>query len=539
MSESQAEQPGADRPEADLPEAEQPEVSRGRGISPIWIMPLLALALGLWMVVQSYLSEGPEIEVLFDTASGLEEGKTRLRYRNVQIGLVEEVALSADRTGVVARLKLEREAADMLREDTRFWVVTARLGAGAVSGLGTLLSGAYIEMAPGKGREGARSFVALDSPPLTPPGTRGLRLQLVSDGAPSLDSGDKVLYRGYPVGRVESAVFDPEEQRMRFSVFIDAPYHTLVNSSVRFWDVSGVSVSAGADGIKVQTGSLDTILFGGVTFGVPPGLPPGEAVEAGSRFRLYPDYAAITADPYQHGVYYVLEFSQSLRGLLPGAPVEYRGIPVGRVERIMIEEVLREGLTGTGVATPVLIYVEPARLGLPDRSDSIGEFQRSVEAGVANGMRAMLASGNLVTGSKYVSLDYYPDASPAGMESFGDYAVIPSISGGLERFEQKVVALLDRLYELPLEATMANANGAIRNLQSLLDSENPRSLVAGMDASLRELRGVLVGLSPAVAEMEGVVNNLDALARTLADRPNAVVFGTRLPDDPLPQAPAR
>ena len=538
-----------------------PEVSRGRGISPIWIIPLVALALGIWMVIYTLMREGPDVEIRFSTAEGLEEGKTKVKYRNVQVGVVETVGLSDDREGVLAQVKLDREVTDMLREDTRFWVVTARLGAGSISGLDTLLSGAYIEMSPGHGRTGVREFVALERPPLTPRGTRGLRLSLVSEETHSVSTGDSVLYKGYEVGRVESTEFDPQRQQLRHSIFIDAPFHSLVNSSVRFWDVSGVSVSAGANGIDLRVGSLDTVFFGGVTFGVPPGLSAGEPVQDETEFRLYPSFEAAIDNPYKHGEYFVISFTQSLRGLLPGAPVEYRGIPLGRVERVMLRELVAhgqggDGRFGSGAAVPVLIYLEPGRLGMPDSADSIDTLDHTIVSGIANGLRATLASGNLVTGNKYISIDYFPDAEPTPSGEFVGYTTIPTVPGGFERIEQQLYALLDKFNQLPLGETVAGANEALagisttlESLRVVLDDEKLQALAGRLDRVLDELQTALAGFSPdsaiyrnlsaSLADLDRMVQHLEAFSRTIATQPNAAVFGADIPADPVPEARPR
>jgi paraquat-inducible protein B len=534
-----------------------PELKRGKGISPIWIIPIVALALGVWMVIHTMLTEGPEIEIRFNNAQGLEAGKTKVKYRNVQIGLVEEVRLSADLKQVVARVKLVREASNMLREDTRFWVVTARLGAGSVSGLDTVISGAYIEIFPGVARMESRKFVGLEAPPLTPAGTEGLRLQLVSDRAASVSTGDAVLYRGYRVGRVESARLDPKMRDMRYRIFIDAPFHTLVNSSVRFWDVSGVSVSAGTDGIKLNVGSLDTIVFGGVAFGVPPGLTPGNEVERDTEFRLYRSQDETTSDPYLHGVHYVVTFNQSLRGLLSGAPVEFKGIVIGRVERILLKESVefsaRQDEGGPDGGIPVLVYLEPGRMEMPDVPDSLERFSRSIARSVDNGLRATLATGNLVTGSKYVDLDFFPDAQEDALGMFGDYITIPTVSTGLQQVEQKVFALLDKLNALPLEATLESATAALdefdhtlESLQEIIDPQAMAAVVAHLDEALVDLRRTVAGFSPdselyrnlnaSLSNLERVAGNIDSLTTTLARKPNAAVVGSKPAPDPIPEA---
>ena len=535
---------------------EQATVKQGRTFSGIWIIPVIALVLGLYMVVQTWLTEGPEITIAFDTASGLEQGKTKVKYRNVDMGLVEKVSLNDDFKGVIATVKLDRQATALLREDTSFWVVTARVGVGNISGLDTLLSGAYIQLAPGTGKKGERKFIGLEQPPVTPADAPGLRLKLTNDRASSVSAGDTLLYKGYKVGRVESMKFDTTKRKMVYEIFIDAPYHELVNSSVRFWDVSGVSVNADASGFRVETGSLDTILFGGVGFGIPPGIKEGTEVEQNSTFKLYSSYDDILNNPFKYGTHYVVSFAQSIKGLVPGAPVEYRGIQVGRVERILLKEFLGQANApmhqGTGDPIPILIYLEPGRMALPDQESSIAIMRRSIEVGVSNGMRATMESGNLLTGAKYVNIDYYTDAEKAPLGKFLDYTTIPTIDTGLAQLEQKVNSILDTINALPLDETVASANGAIAKLNQSLDSLNTilenqstQKLPEQLSKTLQELNEALSGLSPdseayqsinsSLLRLSRTLGNLDSLTRTLSEQPSALILPSQSATDPIPE----
>lgn len=522
----------------------------------MWFIPLLALALGAYMVVHNFMTEGPTIEIAFKTATGLEQGKTKIKYRNVDMGLVEEVRLNDDFDGVIAKVKLDRQALPLLREDSNFWVVTARVGMGNISGLDTLLSGAYIQLAPGTGQKGAREFTALEQPPLTPTGAPGLRLQLTSKRAASVSTGDSVLYKGYKVGRVESMKFDSAKREARYVIFIDAPYHEMVNSSVRFWDVSGVSLSAGADGFKLETGSVDTVLLGGVTFGLPKGIKEGDPVEHNTKFELYSSYEDILKNPYRHGTYYVVFFTQSIKGLLPGAPVEFRGIPIGRVERVLLKESMQEfvaeGAEGKGAPIPILIYVEPARMSLPDRQSSIDIMHRSVTTGVSNGLRATMESGNLLTGAKYIGLDYYTDVEAASMGTFEKYPSIPTIDTGLGQIMQKVTSILDKVDKLPLDDTVDGANAAIarfntslQDLNTMLASEETQHLPGQLNKTLQDLRATMSGLSPDSAAYQSInstllrlnrtLGNLETMTQTLSSQPNAIIMPSQSPPDPVPE----
>jgi paraquat-inducible protein B len=508
------------------------------------------------MVVHNWMTEGPEIEIAFNTATGLAEGKTKVKYRNVDMGLVEEVRLNDDFDGVIAKVKLDRQVLPLLREDTRFWVVTARIGAGSISGLDTLLSGAYIQLAPGSGKAGARKFVALGKPPLTPNDAPGLRLQLTSDHASSVSAGDTLLYKGYKVGRVESMEFSPSDRKVRYVIFVDAPYHELVNSATRFWDVSGISLSAGADGFRIETGSVDTVLLGGVAFDVPEGLQDGDPVEPNTDFRLYTAYEEILKNPYRHGTYYVVSFNQSIRGLSPGAPVEFRGITIGRVERILLKEVMQlnveKGLKGEGTEIPVLLYLEPARLALPDSMASIEAMQESIAGGVTNGMRASLASGSILTGAKYINIDYFEGVEEASLGSFMEYTTIPTLETGLGQLEQKLTAIMDKINNLPLEDTVGGANEAIAtlnetlgNLNTVIQSQGIQQLPQQLDQTLQDLRKTLNGLAPgsevyqsinsALLRLNRTLGNLEKVTNTLADQPNSLILPSNYKPDPVPE----
>lgn len=536
---------------------EQAKVSQGRSFSGIWIIPILALALGAYMVVHNWLTEGPEIEIAFKTASGLVQGKTKVKYRNVDMGLVEEVRLNKNFDGVIAKVKLDRQVLPLLREDTRFWVVTARVGVGNISGLDTLLSGAYIQLAPGEGKEGARDFIALEQPPLTPTGAPGLRLKLTSAHTSSVSTGDTVLYNGYKVGRVESMKFDPEDSKAHYVIFIDAPYHQLVNSATRFWDYSGISISAGAEGFKVQTGSLDTVLLGGVAFGVPEGLPNGDPVEHNTEFNLYASHEEILENPFRYGTPFVVSFTQSIKGLAAGAPVEYRGITVGRVERIMMKESadlnLQEDQSATGDPIPILIYLEPGRMELPDTVASVETLRENIKSGVTNGLRASLETGNLLTGGKLVGMDFYDNVEPQSLGSFLEYTTIPTIETGLGQLEHKLTAIMDKINDLPLEDTVGGANNAIATLNKTLGSLNTviqsqgiQQLPQQLDNTLEELRETLSGLSPgseiyrslnsSLLRLNRTLNNLETMTNTLADQPNSLVLPSDSRPDPVPEA---
>lgn len=540
--------------------SEQVDIKPGRRVSGIWAIPILALVLGVYMLIQQVLTEGPEVQIAFKTASGLEPGKTKVKFRDMNMGVVEQVRLNENLDGVIADVKLSRQATSLLREDTHFWVVTARVGVSSITGLDTLVSGAYIQLSPGQGAQGRREYIALERPPATPTSAAGLRLHLTSERASSVSAGDEVLYNGYTVGRVEKMDFRVEDRKAHYEIFIDAPYHELVNSSVRFWDVSGISLKADAEGVAIETGSLYTVLLGGVAFGIPAGMLPGAPVDNNSDFILYDSRAETEKNPYRYGSHYVVNFSQSMKGLSPGAPVEYRGIPIGRVERILLKESMEKAVGGDGEsaasAIPVLIFIEPGRVELPDQESSIQAFNKLLIRGVKRGLRASLDSGNLLTGAKYVNIDYFSNVEEASMGSHGDFATIPTVDTGLAQVQQKLVTILDKVNALPLDDTVNSANAVMAkldatlgSLHSVIEKDSTQQLTANVDRTLNELSETLKGFSPdsnlyrsasdSMIELNRTLNNLEALTRILADKPSALILPSEAAPDELPRAKER
>ena len=523
-----------------------------RKIPMIWLVPIVAALLGIWMVIYNFITQGPEITITFASAEGIQAGKTKIKSLSLDLGIVNTVELSKDLKRIVVKAQLERFAKPLLRDDTQFWVVRPRVGPGGISGLGTILSGGYIRLEAGTGTIERRKFEGLDNPPVTPAGTPGLNIILESARAGSVSAGDPILYRGYRVGSVESAKFEPDSKRVTYGVFIDAPYDALVNRNTRFWNVSGITVKTGADGLEVELGSLQTLLVGGVAFDLPENVLPGRPVKDGARFGLFPNRDAVNRKSYNHYAEYVVSFAQSVRGLKPGAPVEYRGISVGTVQRLLITELASDDTQEYGAAIPVLIRIEPARLGLPDTPETVQKMQETVRDGVALGLRGSLKTGNLLTGSSIIAFEYYPEEDSAELSEFAGYTVIPTLTGGIDRLEQQVNQVLNKLNDLPLEpalqeldATLAAFRKTMNTISDALTGEKAREITASIKSALSELNATLDSISPdsrtgdrlnrTLADLNQTLRNIESLTRRLADRPNSLIFPQPVSQDPVPQ----
>ncbi|MGL4985243.1 MAG: MlaD family protein, partial [Plesiomonas sp.] len=274
------------------------QVKKIKQLSPVWIVPIVAIIIGLWMVYYTFSNQGPLITFTANNAEGIVAGKTEIQSRSVKVGTVQTVKLASDLKHVIITARLNPGTENMLNDQSLFWVVKPEIGREGVTGLGTLLSGAYIELKTGNGKESARDFTLLDTPPIAPADAPGLRIELMSDDASSLTGGDVVLYRGYPVGTVEQSEFDLKARKMRYKLLINAPYDSLVTSNVRFWKSSGVSVDLSAQGFRVDMASLSSLISGGVSFEVPKGWPLGDAIPQNTAFELYANQQSITQGLY-------------------------------------------------------------------------------------------------------------------------------------------------------------------------------------------------------------------------------------------------
>jgi paraquat-inducible protein B len=454
----------------ELPEV---EVKKRRGISLVWLIPLVAGAIAIWLGYTTLQEKGPTIKIAFDDAEGLEAGKTRVKYRNVEVGLVDQVALSEDLSHIVVTASLDKSMAAHMKEGTQFWIVRPRVGFGGVSGLGTLLSGAYVEFDPGEGQP-AVDFVGLAEPPPITSQVPGTQFLLRTDRLGSIGRGAPVYYRSIPVGQVLGYELAEDKLGLTVKVFVDAPNDQLVRPGSRFWNASGVNVSVGADGVDVAMESLEALLAGGIAFDTPDIDQPGEPAAADTAFPLFASLREVTEAGFTQRIPYLVHFDGSVRGLRAGAPVEFRGIRVGTVTDVRLAIDANEDT----MRIPVTLEIEPQRFGV---EPGPGEQRYVVMAAlVERGLRAQLKSGNLLTGELLVDLDFHPDSPPAKLDRSGAYAEIPSVPAELEALEASVTTVLNKLAALPLPALVGDLRRAVEGIDALVTSPDTKQAVAAL-----------------------------------------------------------
>lgn len=538
-------------PEANEAQTVDAHVDDGPRISTIWFVPIVAVLIGLWMVYTHYTSQGPLIEITFENAEGIEPGRTKVRRRNVEIGEVLRVRLSDDDTSVVLDIRIHQENADLLREDTSFWVVRPRVGPGGVSGLSTLLSGPYIEASPGTSSESSREFEGLEAPPLTPIGTPGLFVTLDSSGSRALQAGDPILFHGLQVGRIEYVHFNSEERTTYYNAFVEAPYDRLITTNTRFWFSSGINMEVSADGARFEVPPLRTLIDGGVAFDVPAGQPLGERVQGRAFFTIHERESAIYERHFEQSLQYVILFEDSIRGLRPGAPVEFRGVRVGEVLRTDIDYEEVGNLLDESSTIPVLIELVPARFGFEDDERSAIEAEAEIDALIAEGLHGGIGMGNLLTGQKFIELQYFDGDSQPGV-SFAGTTVIPSVGGQVGRLMDSLAETVANLNELPLESLAESGVDALdqmrttlKELETVLNDEAIQKLIESLDETLEQFQLLAEDYSEgsqmhedmqrAIRSLEQTLFEMEPALRNLRQRPNSLIFGGPSDEDEEPQ----
>jgi paraquat-inducible protein B len=523
------------------PRAAPPEPARRlrRRISTVWLVPLIALLIGGWLAFRAWSERGPRITISFEGAEGLTAGQSKVKYKDVEVGKITAITLSPDWSRVVLTVEIHRHAAGLISQNSRFWVVRPRIGIGGVSGLGTLLSGAYVAIDPGRPGEWSDEFTGLEEPPIVTARQQGRSFTLRAQKLGSINVDSPVLFRHLRVGEVTGYELEKSGEAVDIHIFVHGQYAQLVHKDSRFWNAGSFDVSIGASGVHAGADSAVAMLFGGVSFESPTSLGSGEPAPEGHVFALFPSHSQIDERVYLNRRYYVVHFNESVRGLARGAAVEFRGIQVGEVEDIRLDF---DAARVEGQVT-VLVVLEPERLKLLGKAtEQVDDVLAKL---VSKGLRAQLRMGSLLSGSLFVDLDFYPRASKAALGTYGSYRTIPATASSMGALLGDLSALLERLHGLPLEEIaqevrtgLPMVKETLKELQRLLQrtsGETVPKVGAALEQAQRTLARVEAAMGPgapvqqdlrrALEELSNAARSLKGLADTLERRPESLLRG--------------
>jgi paraquat-inducible protein B len=494
----------------------------------VWIVPIVAAGLVIWLGWRSLADRGPMITIAFKAAEGLQAGQTKIQHRDVDVGTVQSVELTPDMSRVIVHARMTRQAAPYLNEKTRFYIVAPHVGIGGISGLSTIVSGSYIEMYPGKDGDSKRHFVALDEPPIILPDTPGRSFTLDAPDLGSLSRGSPISYNGVSVGEVEGYTLAPDGTHVTVTAFIRAPWDDLVHPETRFWNAGGVDLTAGAQGIRVRANSWQQLLSGGVAFETPLSVLTAKPSEEGANFRLYDNRQHALRTPRGPEVVYVAEFEGNQRGVQPGISVELAGNEVGEVQ----ETHLKYDDRHHRLLTHVTFAVDSERMKVENLKGSGGDDPRaavtdSLEMLVAHGLRAQVVSLSFLTGQKTIALDMTPNAPPAQIKHVGQNLEFPTVAGGdlteVLQSLRSVLQNIDRATSGPqLGHALQELDQTLTHLDKLSQEVEPD--IASLIKSLRDTADAAQGTLATVQTLLGTSSNTDLpkLMRELSEAARSV-----------------
>ena len=523
------------------PPLPEPQVDQAHRWLPslVWLVPLLAALIGLGLVAKSLLDQGPTVVVSFHSGDGLEPGKTKVKYKDVDIGLVHAISLSEDLSKVLVTIDMSKEARRFIAADTRFWVVRPRIGAGGVSGLGTLLSGSYIGVDAGKSAETRHEFVGLERAPQVTIDQKGTPFVLHADSLGSLDVGSPIFYRRLQVGQVIGFDLENQGRGVNVRVFINAPYDQYVGRNTRWWHASGVDVRLDSSGFKVNTQSLATLLIGGIAFESLSGEKPQAAAPPATEFALAADQGSAMREPDGTPITTVLYFDQSVRGLSPGASVDFRGIVLGEVRSVGVEfDPVKKDFR-----MPVTVDMYPARLGKRFQQTIADEQDRNagplvLERMVSRGLRGQLRTGNLLTGQLYIALDFFPNSPPAKLDITQYPIEVPTVPNSLDELQTQIASIARKLDKVPfgeignnLRDTLKSADVLFKQLDAQVVPEMKSTLGAARqtfgaaEQVLQKDSPVQSDLREALQQLTQTLQSLNALSDYLERHPESLIRG--------------
>jgi paraquat-inducible protein B len=435
-------------------------INKKRELPLIWLLPLCALLITGWLIYKTVSEKGPEITINFPSADGLEVDKTKIKYLDVEIGKVTDIAINNDMKTIDVTAEMHKESSGYLTNNTQFWVVKPQIGLSGVTGLGTLMSGAYIAIKPEKGKK-ERHFKGLDEPPVLETNAQGKRFILETTNIGSMGPGTQISFHGITVGEVLDYQLSKNADNIKLTVFVNAPYDQFVRKNTRFWIDSGIDLSAGADGFKLRTGPLISLLAGGIAFRTDPNDKATDTVPEYTPFQLFDGYDQSTEVIYHRTVKAVMYFNESVRGLNIGAPVLLRGIPIGKVIGINLEIDAKT----TDIEIPVVVEVEPDRIIIVNKQANMTPNENIAHL-VAKGLRAQLQTGSLLTGQLFIALDLFPQSKVVTHKNDTGYLEFPTTPNAMNQIVNSAQAIMDKISKLPLETMTTEINKTLESLQS-------------------------------------------------------------------------
>ncbi len=517
--------------------------SKLRSIGFIWLIPLIALLITGILIWDNTINKGPTIELHISKADGLVEGTTLVKTRSVPVGRVEGISLSKDYKEAIVKVQMYPNTDDLIKKDSQFWIVKPRVENTGISGLDTLLSGAYIEMRRGVSEDEDTSFELLEEPPLNTDNNEGMFIELASDARKKLNKGDVVLYKGVMVGSVTSSTLDFLNRSMSYQIFIKYPYTKLLNSNTKFWISSGIDISFDADGFKLNTESLDSIIKGGIAFD---NIRTDRELKFANNevHTLYADYNKALLSSYSNGVKYVIMVKDTIKGLKIGSPVYFKGIKVGEVSQCPWYKNEKYDVYLDEEYIPIMISINVDY----DNKESLEDFLDKKIA--SKRLCSSISLANPLTGENRIDLSYTAEKCYLYSKKFRDLYVIPSLNSG--NLIAEMQSLIANLNKIDTEGISNNLNKSLESLNKALDTLtnsaetfNKKDVLGSLKSTLDSLNETIKGYGPkmeinqellnSIKNLNKILDNINPATTVIGQDPSALFFNKDKDPDVIPR----
>ncbi len=502
----------------------------------IWLLPLCALLISGWLIYKTLSEKGPEITIIFPSADGLEIDKTKIEYLDVEIGKVSNIVINKNLKTIEVTAQMHKDTSDFLTNNTQFWVVRPQIGLSGISGLNTLMSGAYIAIKPEQGKP-EHHFTGLTKIPVLEANAEGKAFILETTNIGSMGPGTPISFHGISVGKVLHYELAKNADNIKLNVFINSPYDQFIRTNTRFWIDSGIDLSAGANGFKLRTGPLSSLFAGGIAFRTSIDDKATDIAPEHTPFQLFDDYDQSTQVIYHRTVKVVMYFKESVRGLTIGAPVLLLGIPVGKVTGITLEV----NAQTMEIQIPVLVEIEPERIKILNKQvnltnkDNMGHL-------VAKGLRAQLQTGSLMTGQLFIALDIFPQSKIVTHSNDTGYLEFPTTPNSMNQIVNSAQAIMDKVSKLPLETMTTEINNTLKSLQGTSKAATKTLVTADgaietLDKTMSSAQKVLTTLEPGsttqyelnqlLQELTQTASSVKQLSDYLEEHPESLIHGKK------------
>jgi paraquat-inducible protein B len=466
----------------------------------IWMIPIVAGALVIYLAYVNYAKHGPTITVTFSTADGLQVDQTLVKHKAVGLGTVEEIVLAKDMSQVTVKIQMDATAKDIMTDHARFWVVRPRFSAGNLSGLETLVSGAYIEVDPGApGGKKETHFKGLETPPGRTSDEPGHVFLIKANKLGSLSVGAPVYYRDVEVGELLSYDLGDGLGPVSLRVFVRAPYDKFVHPQTRFWNASGISIVMGSEGMHIELESIQTVISGGLAFETPRINEQDPPAEDNAQFHLFEDKAKADSAFYQVNIPYVTYFETSVQGLSNGAPVQLFGVQIGSVTdvKLVYDEDKKQ------MVARVAFELQPERILSKTEPTNAAVADARKMPFVDNSVHVVLESSSLLTGAKDLSLVYKSNdgsKSQVSLQKEGDATVLPSQGGGVDNLTAQLSDVATKVNKIPFEDIGNNIDAMTKSFNHLANQVDAKATPA-----LAQLPGIMASAQGAVDKANGAL----------------------------------